>query len=168
MPDAEVDALAKEVVDWYIEWNPIFATYVGIHDHDHRLPIGTYDAELEERARVKEFLRRVESIDRTGLSAGKRVDLGNLRNVFRIWSSSPRKSARGNRCLGVRRRSETRCSRSSCVPSRRCRGDSRALPDDSNGRPAFWRRPRGGFEPRSRSGARFLLRRRNASPASCT
>src|SRR2546422_6802 len=85
MPDAEVDALAKEVVDWYIEWNPIFATYVGIHDHDHRLPIGTYDAELEERARVKEFLRRVESIDRTGLSAGKRVDLGNLRNVFRIW-----------------------------------------------------------------------------------
>src|SRR2546422_598280 len=85
MPDAEVDALAKEVVDWYIEWNPIFATYVGIHDHDHRLPIGTYDAELEERARVKEFLRRVEAIDRTGLSAGKRVDLGNLQNVFRIW-----------------------------------------------------------------------------------
>src|SRR3989440_521852 len=85
MPDAEVDALAKEVVDWYIEWNPIFATYVGIHDHDHRLPIGTYDAELEERARVKEFLHRVEAIDRTGLSAGKRVDLGNLRNVFRIW-----------------------------------------------------------------------------------
>src|SRR5439155_1242524 len=27
----------------------------------------------------------VEAIDRTGLSAGKRVDLGNLRNVFRIW-----------------------------------------------------------------------------------
>src|SRR5437667_110625 len=100
MPDAEVDALAKEVVDWYIEWNPIFATYVGIHDHDHRLPIGTYDAELEERARVKEFLRRVEAIDRTGLSAGKRVDLGNLRNVFRVlifeseeigtWQSMPR------------------------------------------------------------------------------
>src|SRR2546426_10930597 len=85
MPDAEVDALAKEVVGWYIEWNPIFATYVGIDDDDHRLPIGTYDAELEERARVKEFLRRVESIDRTGLSAGKREDLGNLRNVFRIW-----------------------------------------------------------------------------------
>src|SRR5439155_1495691 len=31
------------------------------------------------------FLHRVEAIDRTGLSAGKRVDLGNLRNVFRIW-----------------------------------------------------------------------------------
>src|SRR3989442_1732398 len=85
MPDAEVDALAKEVVDWYIEWNPIFGTYIGIHDHDHRLPSGTYDAELEERARVQEFLHRVEAIDRKGLSTGKRVDLGNLRNVFRIW-----------------------------------------------------------------------------------
>src|SRR3989454_7252056 len=85
MSDAEVDALAKEVVDWYIEWNPIFATYVGIHEHDHRLPNGTYDAELEERGRVKEFLRRVEAIDRKGLSAGKRVDWGNLRNAFRLW-----------------------------------------------------------------------------------
>src|SRR6266571_5342985 len=85
MPDAEVDALAKEVVDWYVEWNPIFATYVGIHDHDHRLPSGTREAELEERGRIKDFLRRLEAIDRKGLSAGKRVDWGNLRNVFRLW-----------------------------------------------------------------------------------
>src|SRR5439155_100200 len=85
MPDAEVDALAKEVVEWYVEWNPIFATYVGIHDHDHRLPLGTREAELEERGRIKDFLRRLEAIDRKGLSPGKRVDWGNLRNVFRLW-----------------------------------------------------------------------------------
>jgi uncharacterized protein (DUF885 family) len=85
MPDAQVDALAKEVVEWYIAWNPIFATYVGIHDHDHRLPSGTREAELEERGHIKDFLRRLEAIDRKGLSAGKRVDWGNLRNVFRLW-----------------------------------------------------------------------------------
>jgi len=85
MPDAEVDALAKEVVEWYVEWNPIFATYVGIHDHDHRLPLGTREAELEERGRIKDFQRRLEAIDRKGLSPGKRVDWGNLRNVFRLW-----------------------------------------------------------------------------------
>src|SRR3989454_10652823 len=85
MPDAQVDALAKEVVDWYVEWNPIFATYVGIHDHDHRLPSGTREAELEERGHLKDFLRRLEAIDRKGLSPGKRVDWGNLRNVFRLW-----------------------------------------------------------------------------------
>src|SRR5436309_14907483 len=85
MPDAAVDALAKEVVDWYIAWNPIFATYVGIHDHDHRLPSGTREAELEERGHLKDFLRRLEAIDRKGLSPGKRVDWGNLRNIFRLW-----------------------------------------------------------------------------------
>jgi uncharacterized protein (DUF885 family) len=85
MSDAEVDILAKEVVDWYVEWNPIFATYVGIHDHDHLMPKGTYDAELEERVQVIEYLRRLEAIDRKGLSPGKRVDLGVLRNAFRLW-----------------------------------------------------------------------------------
>src|SRR5436309_2275260 len=85
MPDGEVDALAKEIVEWYIEWNPIFATYVGIHDHDHRLPSGTYEAELEERGRAKEYLRRLEALDRKGLSAGKRVDWGNVRNPLRLW-----------------------------------------------------------------------------------
>jgi uncharacterized protein (DUF885 family) len=85
MSDAEVDRLAKEVVDWYVEWNPIFATYVGIHAHDHRLPKGTYDAELEERARILEYSRSLEAIDRKGLSPAKRVDHGVLRNAFRLW-----------------------------------------------------------------------------------
>ncbi|TLZ74952.1 MAG: DUF885 domain-containing protein [Methanobacteriota archaeon] len=85
MPDADVDALAKEVVDWYVEWNPIFATYIGIHGRDHLMPRGTVDAELEERARIVEYLRRLEAIDRKGLSPGKRVDWGVMRNAFRLW-----------------------------------------------------------------------------------
>ena len=56
MTDAQVEALGKGVIDWYVRQNPIFATYVGIHDHDHLLPKGTYEAEIEECARVKEFL----------------------------------------------------------------------------------------------------------------
>src|SRR3989442_12511180 len=51
MPDADVYALAKEVVDWYVEWNPVFATYIGIHGRDHLMPKGTADAALEEAAR---------------------------------------------------------------------------------------------------------------------
>ncbi len=85
MSDADVDALAREVVDWYVEWNPIFATYIGIHGRDHLMPKGTVDAELEERARIVEYLRRVEAIDRKGLSPSKRVDWGVLRNAFRLW-----------------------------------------------------------------------------------
>ncbi|TLZ66411.1 MAG: DUF885 domain-containing protein [Methanobacteriota archaeon] len=85
MSDAKVEALGKDVVDWYVRQNPIFATYIGIHDHDSLLPRGTYEAEIEECKRVKEFLRNLEAIDRKGLSPSKRVDYGVLRNAFRLW-----------------------------------------------------------------------------------
>ncbi len=85
MSDAELDGLSKELVDWYIRWNPSFATHAGIHEYDHLMPRATYEAELEERARVKEFLRRLEGIDRKTLSPSRRVDHGVLRNSFRLW-----------------------------------------------------------------------------------
>ncbi len=85
MSDAQVKALGKNVVDWYVRQNPIFATYVGIHDHDHLLPKGTYEAEIEECKRVKEFLQTLEAIDRKTLSPSNRVDWGVLRNAFRLW-----------------------------------------------------------------------------------
>src|SRR2546429_2010911 len=85
MSDAHVEALGKDVVDWYVRQNPIFATYIGIHDRDHLLPKGTYEAEIEECERVKEFLRTLEAIDRKTLSPSKRVDWGVLRNAFRLW-----------------------------------------------------------------------------------
>jgi len=85
MTDAAVDALAKDLLDWYVKQNPILATYLGIHDYDHLLPKGTYEAEIEECARIKQYLRRLDEIDRKGLSPSKRVDHGVLRNSFRLW-----------------------------------------------------------------------------------
>lgn len=85
MTDADVDGLAKEVVDWYVQRNPIGATYLGIHDYDHLMPSGTYEAEIEEVAQVKEYLRRLGEIDRKRLSPPKRVDHGVLGNAFRLW-----------------------------------------------------------------------------------
>src|SRR5256885_16484199 len=55
MSDAQVESLGKEVVDWYVRQNPIFATYIGIHDHDHLLPKGTRS---EERRVGKECRSR--------------------------------------------------------------------------------------------------------------
>lgn len=85
MTDAKVDALAKELVEWYVQRNPVVATYLGIHDRDHRLPNGTYEAELEEVAKVKEYLGRLKDIDRKGLSPSRRIDHGVLANAFRLW-----------------------------------------------------------------------------------
>ena len=100
MSDAQVDALAKGFVDWYAKRNPIFATYLGIHDYDHLLPSGTYEAEIEDCARVKAFLTRLERIDAKQLSPSRRIDFGVLRTSFRIsifeseeigiWRSQPR------------------------------------------------------------------------------
>ena len=85
MSDAGLDGLSKEVVDWYIRWNPSFATHAGIHEYDHLMPRATYEAELEERSHVKGFLNRLEGIDRKTLSPSRRVDHGVLRNSFRLW-----------------------------------------------------------------------------------
>jgi uncharacterized protein (DUF885 family) len=85
MTDARVDALSKEVVEWYMQRNPIAATYLGLHDRDHLLPDGTYDAEIEEVAQVKGYLERLKAIDRKALSPSRRVDHGVLENAFRLW-----------------------------------------------------------------------------------
>src|SRR3990170_2936731 len=84
MSDAGLDALSKEIFDWYVEWNPLFATYLGVHEYDHLLPKGTYEAQMEELAKTKEFLERLAGIDRKSLSPGKRVDHGVLRNSLRL------------------------------------------------------------------------------------
>ncbi len=86
MTDARLDALSKEFFDWYVEWNPLFATSVGIHTCDHLLPKGTHAAQLEELAKTKEALSRLAEIDRKSLSPGKRIDHGALRNTLRLWA----------------------------------------------------------------------------------
>jgi len=85
MSDAEFNAFVQEVFDWYVEWDPLFATSVGVHRHDHLLPKRTFEAIGEETRRVREALGRLEEFDRTSLSPGKRVDRGVLRNALRLW-----------------------------------------------------------------------------------
>lgn len=85
MTDAGLDVLSKEIFDWYVEWNPFFATFVGVHQFDHLVPAGTYEACKEELAKVESFLGRLREIDRAALSPGKRVDFGVLRNLLRLW-----------------------------------------------------------------------------------
>lgn len=48
-------------------------------------PAGPYEAEIEEIERVKEFLRRLDEIERKGLSPSSRVDHGVLRKSLRLW-----------------------------------------------------------------------------------
>ncbi len=85
MSDAQFDAFMKGFFDWYMEWDPLTATSMGLHERDHLLPHGDRAAILEETKRAKAALRRAERFDAKSLSPGKRIDLGVLRNALRLW-----------------------------------------------------------------------------------
>ena len=85
MSDAEFDALVKGFFDWYVEWDPLAATSLGIHRFDHLLPQGSYEAVQQETRKAKETLRRLERFDRKTLSHGRRIDYGVARNALRLW-----------------------------------------------------------------------------------
>ncbi len=75
--------------------HPIYATYLGIHDHDDRVDDATRDAVVQDIADAHAFQRDVEAIDEAGLSQSVRLErelaLHNVRRelfnaeVHRVW-----------------------------------------------------------------------------------
>ncbi|TLZ58827.1 MAG: DUF885 domain-containing protein, partial [Methanobacteriota archaeon] len=84
MPDADVDALASEIFQWYCEHDPIFATGMGLHDYDNLMPDGGRDAKLAEIAAGRKFKAAGDRIPVKGLSIAKKIDLGALRNAINL------------------------------------------------------------------------------------
>ena len=85
MSDASFDAFMKDCFDWYVDWDPIAATSVGVHRNDALLPSGTFAAVGQETRKLKQALRRLETFDRKSLSPSRRVDRGVFRNALRLW-----------------------------------------------------------------------------------
>ncbi len=85
MSDAEFEAFVEELFDWYMEWDPLTATSLGIHRYDDLLPKGTLEAVRTETRKAKEALRRLERHDKKSLSPAKRIDYGVFRYVLRLW-----------------------------------------------------------------------------------
>ncbi len=100
----EDEELAQLLVDHWshaLDRQPVFATQLGVHDHDHRLA----NASLEERELARthraELLRRARAIDASRLSATDRVSLTLFIEELEVdtdadicaygeWSMSPR------------------------------------------------------------------------------
>ncbi len=99
MADADVDALAREIFDWYVEHEPVFATHMGLHQYDHLMPDGRLKAKLDEIKAGKEFKEKADAISPKGLSIAKAIDLATLRHTIdlslfedeelRFWESRP-------------------------------------------------------------------------------
>jgi len=83
--DAEVQALAKEMFDWYVARNPFFATSMGLHEHDHEVPDGSRENQLQELATLERYLGRVEALPPATPSPRGRTDRALLRHQLRLW-----------------------------------------------------------------------------------
>ncbi len=74
MSDERFDALVREFFYRFLELEPVMATFLGVHEHDGRLPEGTLRQIREEARLVREFRDEVESIPPESLSRDRRID----------------------------------------------------------------------------------------------
>ncbi|CAN5570800.1 DUF885 domain-containing protein [soil metagenome] len=93
--DEVLDELVRQRFQQVMQRFPVFATYMGLHEHDHRLADGTRDAIEQDIADSRHFLTQLESIDPALLSVANRVERdlamhATRRQVFdddvhRVW-----------------------------------------------------------------------------------
>jgi uncharacterized protein (DUF885 family) len=66
--DERFDALSRARFDEVMARHPVYATYLGISDHDDHLSDGSRDAVLEDARLAREFLTQIEAISPGELS----------------------------------------------------------------------------------------------------
>jgi uncharacterized protein (DUF885 family) len=98
-PSAEYERVVREFLDWYYAANPVRATRLGIHDHDHRLPDLSREGVAGATAALRQWLERLDRIDRRALEGDAyhdhrileyaiRAELLELEEV-RGWQKNP-------------------------------------------------------------------------------
>jgi uncharacterized protein (DUF885 family) len=72
--DARFDTLIKERFDALMARHPIYATYLGLHEHDGRLGDGTREAIEQDVADARAFIATLEAIEPASLSPANRIE----------------------------------------------------------------------------------------------
>jgi uncharacterized protein (DUF885 family) len=95
----DLGKLVDEYLAFALAADPIEATRLGVHDHDHLLGDLTPDAVAEDAAKRRQFLDRFQAIDFEGLDDDERMDLQvaiiDLRTALRrredqkVWQRAP-------------------------------------------------------------------------------
>jgi uncharacterized protein (DUF885 family) len=78
--DAHFPGLAADVIDDYLAADPVAATSLGDHRHDHRLPEPGAAARATEAAGWRARLAQLDALDVAELDVGEQVDHAILRN----------------------------------------------------------------------------------------
>jgi uncharacterized protein (DUF885 family) len=82
-PAESLKQLMAEEWEFELREDPLFATQAGDHRYDERLPSVTVADEVRREAANKEFLARLQAIDRTQLGATDRLDYDLLQRTLR-------------------------------------------------------------------------------------
>jgi uncharacterized protein (DUF885 family) len=93
--DAHFDTLVRDRFAALMARNPVYATYLGLHEHDHRLGDGTRDAIEQDIADAQRYIAQLEAIAPATLTAHNRIErelaiFGTRRQLFddethRVW-----------------------------------------------------------------------------------
>jgi hypothetical protein len=94
-------AWIDELFRSYYDQRPVNATFVGVHDRDHRLPDFSENGAGDARAAMEGLLRRSADLDRTALGDTGCLDLDLARGFLRIalWEEASAHFHRGNPSL---------------------------------------------------------------------
>jgi uncharacterized protein (DUF885 family) len=82
-PAESLQQLMAEEWEFELREDPLFATQAGDHRYDDRLPSVTVADEVRREAANKEFLARLQAIDRSQLAATDRLDYDLLQRTLR-------------------------------------------------------------------------------------
>lgn len=72
--------LSKAFLDWYYRNNPVYSTWLGIHDYDDKFGKYTSEAAEQEYEDVNRFLIELDQIDHTKLKQNDKIDYFILKN----------------------------------------------------------------------------------------
>jgi uncharacterized protein (DUF885 family) len=78
--DREFSKLSEEFVAWYFEAHPVTATAEGEHAHDNRIDDLGAEARRVELEQLKDFLARLDAIDRERFSRDNSIDAAIMKN----------------------------------------------------------------------------------------
>lgn len=85
--DEAFEKLAKEMLEQFLDKNPDFATYLGLHEpYDYMLPKGSTEKIVENLQLMEEWLKRLNmNINRAELNSEHKIDWAVLEKVYELW-----------------------------------------------------------------------------------
>jgi len=97
--DEVLDGHIQRLFDWVLDTEPFFATHMGRHEYDDRVPDASRDRQLRDIETAKGFRADIAAVAPTTLSPGKRVDRSLMLHTLdlnlyeqeslRFWESYP-------------------------------------------------------------------------------